>query len=1330
MANYLYLDVETTGLNPQRHDVVQIACIPVIKGKRCDPFNQYCQPLNYDSVEQDAVKVHGITIDRMRSFQTSERCLDRFIDYIDSFKVQFKISGYNINFDRSFVGAWFNKHGRSDDYRRLFHTDVHDVMRRAKAVKTLNKPKSFKLVDVCALFNIDISNAHDALCDIRATIDVDEKIAVELGDSMAVEEIFNDTVDESFEEPIPLHLHSEYSMRDSILSMEDWALWCIQNNITAFACPDHNFGISLFKANNPKILISGVNAIGKTSYTEKDVKCIPALSFNIKVFDEDSFYVRINAWAVDNTGYTNLLILSSLGWKNTICDEESKDGVQAPVVLLSDLEQYTNGLVFGLGCEKGPVGQCLYLGIDPKKHVDRILQALPEVVVEMLPFDIQKIFDSKAGFVSVSNKGYCNGNLTRAVNRWSWDQLILEKKIPFIISTAAHFIDQDDKLLQDCVFKSSYKDGRYLWESRHHRPIAQCHAVLNRHLEGAWTREHTLNAISVSKDIAKRCNINVEMPYHLPAVDIPEEIKKRTQDPDKQLFLLLMAKIHEHGRWNDSPEYVKRFKNEVDVICKNKAMNFLPYFLLYEDIGCFARANGILQNLARGSAGGCLISYYLKITHLDPVVNNLPFERFLSHARVNAGSWPDIDSDFGQRGPIVRYLQEKYKVGFAQLGTLQKFKVKSAIKEAMFAVYGRNRNDPEIKVLCDTIPDSPQGLDEKKFVYGYIDNEGVFNEGEIQRNELLRGFFEQYPDIEKLVKRMIGLPANIGRHASGFVISTIDLAKERVPLMLVLDHDAGLINVTQYSAGMVEKCGLIKADILGVKTVDVVADCVAMVKERHGIDLLQEDNKGVAFIYRLPEDADVYEDFYRKKTDSSFQFNTDLVKGFLPEFHPTKRSHLSHLTALCRPGALDVEAIPGVSATRYYIDVQNGIRDIEYIHPDLEHILKETNGTVCFQEQLMEILVKFCGYTLEESDQIRSAIAKKKRDVMVKAFERVRVETLKIGWTLEQAEKLCDVLTAYSNYSFNLSHSRAYSELGYITMWLKRHYSLEWWCSELNHSDEDKIRKYTPILGKIIRSPLLTAPSDKWSIVDNKIIAPLSAVKGIGPGCVAELVRRGVPNSFTDFVNKTIGVRFTSGHFVASIKARAIDCFIDPSKDYMQQRIEIIKTYEQMRKKDLGNEIKTLDPFDVFLMERETNKCFNRTLLSHELIAPMLQKRWPALSPTKSKSIPFLMGDIPVMADVHAAEVLLEKGISVNVGFIGLFKGSSFKSGVSKKGRQWQKVDVILSDGIQDIECLQWDAKKALGKRIDTIMYVLATLQKGWRGKPCLEIIEMDFFDE
>lgn len=1023
MKAYLYIDTETTGLNSSINDIIQLACVPVIDGVQHEHFNEFCQPVNWSSIDQKAIDVHGISIERMKTFQHPSVLLDRFINYVKQFNVKFVIAGYNSNFDKAFIGALFSKNARSIEYSKLFLSEVRDVHARAKAVKDKLTSTKFKLVNLAEEFGISI-NAHDALSDIQATIEVDRHLSKIIGEDFEEVSTRDEKVDLNLPELPQLHLHSEYSNTDSVNSVEEWVYWAASKGIKAVSFPDHNWAASLYKATNIKSVLDKVNKTHGLSLSDKDVHIVPAISLN--VVDENNGInkpFRLNAWAVSNAGYKNLIKLASTGWDCAVDDS----GVNIAMVSIEDVVNHQQGVVFGTGCEKGLVGSLLLQSSDEKTASSRLVQVLKrldQVVLELLPFDVVKFFDKGLGFRNLAKSSAIpDGNITKATNSLI-RKLVEEHDYKYIISTAAHFIDPEDKILQDVVSKSSFKDKRFFYDTRHQRSLNECVAILNRHLDGWLSVERIQSARNSAESIVDASrSVIIKYDYHLPRIEIPANIIKKTNDYDNQLYLLLMSKIKEHGRWSDDPEYVARFKKELEVIWKNSKLNFIPYFLMYEDICSYARSQGILQNLARGSAGGCLISYYLKIIHIDPIREHLPFERFLSHARINAGSFPDIDLDLGQRGPVLKYLADKYKAGFAQIGTFQRFKTKNAIKDAMFAVFGRNRADKEIMDVCDTISDSPQGLDEDKFLYGYTDSEGVTHKGHLEQNETLQVFFKQYPEIEQITKKLIGLPKGMGRHASAFVISTLDLSSERLPTMLFDDPDIGQVAVTQFEAPMVEKSNLVKADVLGLTTIKTLESVVSLIKDRTGVDLLEEDDKGVQLLYRLPEDNKVYEDFYRRQTDSSFQFNTDLIKGYIQKFAPIKRQDLSDLTALCRPGTLDVEFIPGVSATQFYIDVRNGEREPEYIHDDLADVLSETNGVVVYQEQLMSILVKFCGYSLEESDQIRSAIAKKKRDVMLKTFDRIRLETTKKGWTLEQANKLCDVVTAYSNYSFNRSHS-------------------------------------------------------------------------------------------------------------------------------------------------------------------------------------------------------------------------------------------------------------------------------------------------------------------
>jgi DNA polymerase-3 subunit alpha len=1317
---YLWLDVETTGLDTVKNDVVQIACIPIIDGEEADKaFNQFCQPFNYASVDPVALQINHLSMEKLRTFQEPTKMVDSLIGYLRQFNVKFTMAGYNVGFDRNFLSATFRKAGREREFAELFTSDIRDVLKRTKAIKKQLDTPNVKLETLAKHFNIEI-NAHDALSDIRATIEVDKIVSNMLGDvetETADIVLVDNTI--TFPNPAQLHCHSTYSYTDSTPHVSEWVEWCLENKAPAFSIVDHGSAASLFEMTRISDLIKGINKKKKTQYKEDAVVGIPGSGLLMKI-DENTFH--INAWATSNLGYKNLLKLSSVGWLNKI----TVSNVDFPVVTLDDAIKYSEDIIFGIPGLNGPATSFLKKG--DQKGANTILQELQsslDIRLELASINTTKYYDSAMGFMSYG----CN--MQQEINKFYYD-FANKNNLKCVPVSDAHYLNRDDKIIQDCISKNSYKDSRYFFESRHQTSVNEMFSIIKSHipsLNEAIFKQMIENTHEIAQ---KAASIKIKREYHLPAIEIPDDIKSMTDDYNMQTYYLTMQKAKAHGRWNNSPEYVERFKREIDVIMKNATLNFLPYFLVYEDICAYARSSGLLQNIARGSAGGSLLSYYLKIIHVDPVAANLPFERFLSHARIRAGSFPDIDLDIADRARpmVVKYLQEKYSLGFAQVATFNKMKTKNAIKDAMYALYGRNRNDPEVKMICDSIPDSPQGVNEHDFLYGYVDQEGVEHEGAVHANEILRNFFEQRPEVESMVKKLIGSIRGWSRHASAFVISTIDLSSDRVPTMLMDDKELGNILVTQYDAPMVEKSGLVKADILGIKTLTMTSDCVNLIKKNHNVDLLAED-KGVPYIYRLPEDPGVFADFYNKDTDSSFQFNTELIKGYIQEFCPTKKSDLAAMTALCRPGALDAP-FEDTTAAQFYMDVRNGARKASYLHPDLEPILKESNSVFVYQEEVMRFLVEIAGFSWEESDVIRSAIAKKKHEVIMATFDRIRASCTKRGWSKEAIETICQQIMAFSRYSFNKSHSYAYAELGYITMWLKHHFPLEWWCSVLNNEDkEDKVRVYISYLGDKVRPPSLKNPKDHFVIGGEKIVAPISVIKGIGPSVVNELVTKGPFDSLDDYIDRIDHSRVNIGAISAMIKARAADDMMDQSiSDYKERRTKFMKDYCARRKSktEFKPEMYEYDPVKLFIEERDTNQCFNRSLLSDTPICDKLQSKLPALIRTKHKAVPFVMGDAMILANLKIAENVLKKGDSEKeYGMFMLFKSSTKKSGVSKKtGKEWSCVSMELSDGYTTIEATDWKRTKAVGLPVDSIIYVRGILKPGWKTPVSITISEME----
>lgn len=1318
--NYLWIDVETTGLNPSLNDIVQLACIPVIGGVKQKPFNEFCQPTNWGNIDQAAVNVHGITVEMMKTFQTQEQMLENFIKYLETIGGRFLIAGYNVGFDKKFTSALFSKYGVSARFEDLFDHNIHDTYQRVKGLSKAQLPtENKKLETLAGHFGIQIK-AHDALSDIDATIEVDKIVSKIIGEDdyeYAASAKLEDIKIASEFRPLPqLSLKSQYSFGHAVPTIEDWATKLKKDGVPGFGITDYGSGVSLYNI-----------------VKQKDIVGVPGVCLNVKFKLEDEDYFKLNVWAISNEGYFNVMKLSSLGFDNTISD----NGNSTPIITMETILEHRDGLKFGTATTEGLIGRSLYHG-DTATAKQAFLELSKifgdDLYLEFDSVDITRIFDSKLGFRKVRrNTSMPEGNFSKALNVIQFE-LMQEHKCKAIPTTNACFFEAKDKILQDILMKNNHKDNKSYYESRHLKDSETVYKELKIHIGDAFNEDIYNIMLDSCYDIVNQAStIEIKHDYHMPKIDIPSEIvAKYPDDYDAQTVEFLMYKIKEHGRWIDTEEYKDRFKYELEVIKDNEAMNFIPYFLLYEDLGTYARSKGFLQNIARGSAGGSLISYYLKVIHVDPIAADLPFERFLSHARIRAGSWPDIDMDISKtaRPFITKYLKEKYDTGFAQVATLSTMKTKNAIKDAMFALHGMNRNHPEIKQVCDTIPDSPQGVGEDKFLYGFTDKEGNEVIGHLEENPALQMFFKKYPGVARVVTRLIGIVRGWSRHASAFVVSTLDLASSRCATMRMWDNGMNdWIYVTQLDAKMCESVGLVKADILGLKTLTVVSDAVHLIHKNTGINYLDEDNYGVQAIYRLEEDADVYADFFNKATDSSFQFNTNLIKGFIQEFNPTERRHLKDMTALCRPGALDAEWEPGVSAAQYYLDVRNGKRQVQYVHSDLKELLGPTNGVFVYQEQVMKFLVDFGGHTLEDSDAVRGAIAKKKKEIMQEAFDKVRIQTASRGWTSDQTEKVCSQIEAFARYSFNLSHSHAYSELGYITMYLKHHHPLEWWSSVLNsEDDEDKMRHYVSYLGEIIKPPSLKFPSSEFVILRDKIVAPLSVIKSVGDKSVEELVSKGPFNDLDDFLARVNHSKCNIGVMGQLIKARAADDLMDLHLPYDEARSKFMDDYIAKRKtKSLFKPaLKELDPMSIFLMERDSNKSFNKTILDDPLLRQLIEQKMPAMKATGNRAVPYMFGNLYVLSNLKIAEALFKKDKKGPFGFLLLYNASSVKKGISKKGNAYHFVNVMLNDGYHDIQATDWNRMNALKWSKDSIIYLEGELKEGWRNPIQLNITNIE----
>lgn len=1468
-----------------------------------------------------------------------------------------------------------------------------------------------------------------------------------------------------------------YSMLDSPTSIKEWHEWALLNGVPGFSVTDHGSAISLYEIIKFNQYTKEYNIKNNTQLG--DVIGIPGIEFYIKINKEDKKHFHINAWALNNEGYKNLIRLSSLSFDDVV----SRFGDKKPRICLEDLKNHMGGLAIGTACIGSPMGK--YFMDGDVKEAESIYKTYIDIFgvenlyVEFHTSDLTHNFNNKTKVHEpiLKSSHMPEGNAYLSYNNFLWDMVHKYGGNP-IPATDAHFINPKDKIIQDILVKNGTGGHFYFKESYHQLSVDEQYEKLKNHLGDKLTTDifssWIENTLKIS-DAAKSIDIKYE--YSLPKIEIPEHIKRVTDDYNKQTFMFLIEKIKEHGRWNNTEEYTKRFKKEIDVIMNNGIINLIPYFLVYEDICQFARNNGVTQGIARGSAGASIISYYLKIIHIDPIKNNLPFERFLSVARIKNGSFPDIDSDFSDRKPIVSYLQDKYGSGFSQISTFTRMKTKNAIKDAMRAIYQMPSNSPDVDFVCKTIPNSPQGVDEKDFLYGYTDENEVYHKGIFEENEALQQFFTKYPKCKDVVDKLVGVVRGWGRHASAFIVSTKNLADGVVPIMKMADPDLGMVPVTQYSGPMIEKCGLIKIDILVVKTIQAISDCISLIKERGGVDYLERGEDGVERIYRLPEDTSVYKDFELCETDTSFQFNTGLIKTYLPSFSAKKRSDLSALTALVRPGSLDAMLkLPNgeqVSATQHYMNVRSGKSTLTFLHDDLKNIVGDTNGVFCvaggtkillkneikniedvkpgdmvmtedgtyqkviavhnngkklckritthnggvlkatgnhkvleingwkaiddmfwkygkynwvkcfwmkdqevfemgdiedwiigviyyrgrvqqysvivdcsdkvFADQfcdliktkynmpnvhtvclrnnwrviitknkrmsdnidnagnpVLDLIIKKCGlikgnssnqgfkkitkgrvfnvefpqfplkitlntvvgiaessnglyknridymfenvawkifkvlqyfeihsniytdifkgkykrtkpyivgykdlydkmpwkyrkpttemkdiykrvkekcfptghdlwglvvrkvykeeecqvydlsvennhsyvangmvvhncyqedvmkflsdiamYTTEEADQIRSAISKKKHDVIINTFDRIKKATLSKGWTEVQANQICEQIEAFSSYGFNKAHAAAYAELGYITMYLKHHHPLEWWTAILNSrfDDEDKIREYTIYVKNKLIQPTIKNIVGKFTISGKKIIAPISMIRGVGGKALDSIVNNAPYTSLEDFINKIDKRVVNIGVICSLIRGGAMDCFIphiEPlnkeRSDILNKCIEIQKSQGKIIKED-GKNVITVNsdktPLELFNDNYAYNISFCQSILENKELRDYIQSKVPKLEPTGKDFMPFYYNKMGVFPSVIAAEMMYNSGFDKPSVFFLIYKNFEIRNGVSKRtGKEYDSTKIYATDGSCNVSMVLWEKRFLNWSQGDIIMVV------------------------
>lgn len=563
----------------------------------------------------------------------------------------------------------------------------------------------------------------------------------------------------------------------------------------------------------------------------------------------------------------------------------------------------------------------------------------------------------------------------------------------------------------------------------------------------------TLNNTNV---IADMCNLELSKRDDLlPVYDT-------NIDSDQYIVKLSVAGLNKRLGGNVSDVYKKRLIYELDVI---KRMGFSNYFLVVYDFIKYAKKNNILVGPGRGSAAGSLVAYSLGITEIDPIKYDLLFERFLNPERV---SMPDIDTDFPDiyRNNIIEYVRNKYGEkrvsGIITFGTMA---AKLVLRDV-----GRVLNIPPktIDTLCKKIPTVTK--DKLKDFYDRDENfRNIINS-----SDKLMLLYE----ISTLIE---GFPRHISTHAAGVVMSRIDL--DRI-IPLVRNND---MYISGYTMEYLEELGLLKMDFLGIKNLTTIMNIIADIESSLGIKINFSD---------IPlDDPDALKLFETADTCGIFQFESEGMKNFLRKLRPNTIYDIFAAIALFRPGpAVNIDS---------YIRRKHGLEQVTYLDPCLEGILSSTYGIIIYQEQIMQIANVMAGFSYGEADILRRAMSKKKLDLLKGEEIRFIEGSVTRGHKEEDAKRVFDLILNFANYGFNKSHSVSYAIVAYKMAYLKAKYPKFFFSNLLSSVIGSEVKTIEYInearkLGINVILPDINRSTNKYEVVDNGILFPLSNIKNVG----------------------------------------------------------------------------------------------------------------------------------------------------------------------------------------------------------------------------------------
>ena len=897
---------------------------------------------------------------------------------------------------------------------------------------------------------------------------------------------------------VHLHCHTEYSLLDGLAKIPDLLQRTKELGMDALAITDHGamYGVVEFflKAREVGVKpIIGVEAYQATrSRFDKQ-----------QGIDSDQYHLVL--LAENNTGCQNLMKL--------ITHAHLEGYYYKPRIDLQVLREHSEGLICLTACLNGEIPHLLMT--NQESQAERRTRELMEI------FTPDRLFLELQHHSKIPEQAVANEKVV-ALSR--------KLGLPLVATNDIHYIESSDAEAQEILL--CVQTQRTILEAN--RPLSMIstpdfYMKSIEEMKGLFIQYP--EAIENTKKIGERCNVEIELgKWILPEFEVPSG--ESAEDYFKQT-----AKDGLKNRFSQvTSELSKRLDYELDIITKK---GYATYFLIVSDFVNWAKDKGIAVGPGRGSAAGSLVAYSLGITELDPIKHVLPFERFLNPDRPSP---PDIDLDFAddRRDEVIAYVTERYgsdKV--AQIITFGTMEARQAVRDVGRAL-GMPYAQPDR--IAKLIPPGAQGF-------------AMSIDKALQLNPELASAYQNEPETKRLIdlsRKLEGVARHASVHAAGIVISDkpltnyTPLQKETKGERIITQYDMYCLDL---NAADGKAIGLLKMDLLGLRNLTILENCIKFVKEtrREVIDLR-----------KIPlDEKQVYDLIASGETTGIFQMESGGMRRLARDLKPAKFSDISAMVALFRPGPMDW--IPS------FIEAKSNPKKIKYPHPDLKPILEETYGIAVYQEQCMQIANKLAGYTMVEADKLRMAIGKKKPEAMKKEKIKFINGCIKTGYSKAVAENIFSLIEKFAGYGFNKAHSASYGMIAYQTAYMKTKYTVEFMTAVLTAesrgaSGPARDEKIAQAILECRRMDISLLPPDinksdieftiekeEREVNRGRIRFGLSAIKNVGSAAIESIlearVKEGPFKTFTDFANRVDLTKVNRKTMESLIKSGAMDLF-------------------------------------------------------------------------------------------------------------------------------------------------------------------------------------------